>query len=155
MKQFIVRIFIFGILNFLALGIGAQLIGSGATSEWYNNLNKAPWTPPGWMFGVAWTTIMICFSIYMVELWNTTKNRNTILILFSIQWVLNVLWNPSFFKYHYILLGLIIIILLTGIIAKLFISNLTLLRFKSIWILPYLGWLVIATSLNTYIYLKN
>lgn len=149
------RIIVFAILNFSALGIGSYLMAGGPTADWYQNLDKAPWTPPGWVFGMAWTTIMICFSVYMAELWRSTSNLNVVVLLFVVQWILNVMWNPSFFKYHQILLALIIIVLLTIIIVKLFVSNLAILRYKSLWILPYLIWLFIATSLNTYIYIKN
>ena len=155
MQYLVVRIIIFAILNFGALGLGAYFMGEGPSSSWYQNLNKAPWTPPGWVFGVAWTTIMICFSVYMAELWENSNSINIVITMFVIQWVLNVMWNPSFFKYHHSLLGLIIIILLTGVVAKLFFSNLSLLGYKSIWLLPYLLWLLIATSLNAYIFIKN
>lgn len=155
MQHFIVRILIFAVLNFGALGLGTYFMGEGPSSGWYQNLNKAPWTPPGWVFGVAWTTIMICFSVYMAELWGNSNSNNIVITMFVIQWVLNVMWNPSFFKYQQALLGLIIIILLTGVVAKLFFSNISLLGYKSIWLLPYLLWLFIATSLNAYIFIKN
>ncbi len=155
MKNIIISILIFAIFNFGALGLGAYLMGQGAGSDWYQNLNKAPWTPPGWVFGAAWTTIMICFSIYMAELWKNTGNTNTVIFLFALQWILNVMWNPTFFKYHQVLLALLVIIALTGIVAKLFLSNVSLLGYRSVWILPYLTWLFIATSLNAYIYIKN
>jgi benzodiazapine receptor len=155
MQNTVITIIVFAILNFGALGIGAYFMGAGPTSGWYQNLNKAPWTPPGWVFGFAWTTIMLCFSVFMAALWKNSNNINMVIALFVIQWVLNVMWNPSFFKYHQALLGLIVIILLTGVVAKLFISNLSLLGYKSLWILPYLSWLLIATSLNAYIYVKN
>ena len=155
MQHFIVRILIFAVLNFGALGLGTYFMGGGPSSGWYQNLNKAPWTPPGWVLGVAWTTIMICFSVYMAELWENSNRINIVITMFAIQWALNVMWNPSFFKYQQVLLGLIIIILLTAIVAKLFFSNLSLLGYKSIWLLPYLLWLFIATSLNAYIFIKN
>ena len=155
MQHFIVRILIFAVLNFGALGLGTYFMGGGPSSGWYQNLNKAPWTPPGWVFGVAWTTIMICFSVYMAELWENSNRINIVITMFAIQWALNVMWNPSFFKYQQVLLGLIINILLTAIVAKLFFSNLSLLGYKSIWLLPYLLWLFIATSLNAYIFIKN
>ena len=151
----IIGILIFGIFNFGALGLGVHFMGQGATSVWYHNLDKAPWTPPGWVFGVAWITVMICFSIYMAELWIQSEDIATVFSLFGLQWVLNVLWNPSFFKYRLVLIGLTIIIMLTLVVLKLFISYWSLLSLKSIWILPYLIWLLIATSLNTYIYIKN
>ena len=149
------KIIVFAVLNFGALGIGSYLMGGGPGSDWYQNLDKAPWTPPGWVFGAAWTTIMICFSVYMAELWRSTNNLNVVILLFVVQWILNVMWNPSFFKYHHVLLALVIIVLLTVIIAKLFVSNLSILGYKSLWILPYLCWLFIATTLNAYIYIKN
>lgn len=155
MQHTIFKIIIFAILNFGALGLGAYFMGEGPSSGWYQNLNKAPWTPPGWVFGVAWTTIMICFSVYMAALWENSSSTNMVITMFAIQWLLNVMWNPSFFKYQQVLLSLIIITLLTVVVAKLFFSNLSLLRYKSIWLLPYLIWLLIATSLNAYIYVRN
>ena len=46
---------LFLIINFGGLAIGNWFMNNGPISEWYLNLNKAPWTPPGWVFGVAWT----------------------------------------------------------------------------------------------------
>ena len=64
MKLLKISIF-FLVLNFSALAIGSWLMNNGPMTNWYVNLNQAPWTPPGWVFGIAWTTIMICFSVYM------------------------------------------------------------------------------------------
>ena len=108
---------LFLLLNFLALYIGSKLSGDGPTSNWYNQLNKAPWTPPGWVFGVAWTTIMICFAIYMSYLWNSVLIRTSILTMFIIQWILNVSWSPIFFEYKQAMIGLMIISVLNAIIA--------------------------------------
>jgi len=58
-------IIFFLIINFGGLVFGSWLMNNGPQTEWYQALNKAPWTPPGWVFGAAWTTIMICFSIYL------------------------------------------------------------------------------------------
>ena len=66
-------------LNFGALALGGLFAGSGAGSNWYAELNKAPWTPPGWVFGFAWTTIMLCFSVYMATLYTKTKSVRTII----------------------------------------------------------------------------
>ena len=30
--------------------------------EWYRQLSKPSWTPPDWMFPVAWTTLYICMA---------------------------------------------------------------------------------------------
>ena len=153
MKQ-LMWLILFLAINFSALGIGSYLMNNGPTSGWYLTLNKAPWTPPGWVFGVAWTTIMICFSVYLSYLVNI-KETNTFWILFTIQFILNVSWNYIFFNQHAIGLALIVIILLTILVGYYLFSFLSEMKFKSLLIAPYFIWLLIATSLNAYSYLKN
>ncbi len=145
---------LFLLINFSALGIGSWLMNSGPTSGWYLTLNKAPWTPPGWVFGVAWTTIMICFSIYMSFL-VPLKESNTFWFLFGIQFILNVSWNYIFFNQHAVGFALIVIILLTVLIGYYLFVFGSDLKLKSLLIAPYFLWLLIATSLNAYSYLKN
>lgn len=149
------RVIIFLVLNFGALAIGGLFTSQGVASEWYANLNKAPWTPPGWVFGFAWTTIMICFAIYMAYAWGKIPNVKFLLLLFVVQWILNVSWNPTFFYYHQVMGALIIISLLTILVGYLMVSYWTALSWISFLILPYFVWLLIATSLNGYILLKN
>lgn len=149
------RLILFLIINFGALGLGGLLMGKGASSEWYQNLDKAPWTPPGWTFGAAWTIIMICFSFYMATTWINTIHKNHLILLFTIQWFLNVAWNPVFFYYHFSLAGLAIILSLTVLIGYLMISNLPVMKLKTLWIIPYFVWLLVATSLNGYIVIRN
>jgi len=149
------RLIIFLAINFGALAIGGMFTGKGVPSEWYMSLNKAPWTPPGWVFGFAWTTIMICLSVYMAYLWPTAENKSLLVGLFALQWILNVVWNPTFFYYHNVSFGLIIIALLTILVGVLFFIYWPQIKLKSVLILPYLIWLIIATSLNGYVLLKN
>lgn len=146
--------FLFLVINFGALTIGSWLMNNGPQTLWYTNLNKAPWSPPGWLFGVAWTTIMLCFSVYMASIKKTGFTRNVI-ILFSIQFVLNVIWNYIFFNKHLVGLALISILLLTIVVGILFFYNLKTLKAKSLFILPYGIWLCLATSLNAYILIYN
>lgn len=145
---------IFLIINFGALAIGSLLMDNGPQTNWYINLNQAPWTPVGWVFGVAWTTIMFCFSVYMAYLYKL-KPTNIVIALFTIQFVFNVIWNYAFFNQHFIGIGFIIILLLTCIVATFTFLFKKEMGLKTILILPYLIWLCIATSLNGYILLNN
>ncbi|MFA7274431.1 MAG: TspO/MBR family protein [Crocinitomicaceae bacterium] len=149
------RILLFLLINFAALGIGGFFTGAGVTSDWYASLNKAPWTPPGWVFGAAWTFIMICFSFYMAYAVKTVEQTNWLIGLFIVQWILNVLWNPVFFSFHNTQIGLILIVALTMLVGYFFFKYRVDLKYKSLLVLPYFVWLVIATSLNAYILLKN
>jgi benzodiazapine receptor len=153
MKQFM-WLALFLLINFSALGIGSWLMNSGPTSDWYLTLNKAPWTPAGWVFGAAWTTIMVCFSIYLSYLLKE-KATDMFWLLFIIQFVLNVSWNYVFFNQHAIGFGLLVIVLLTVLVGYYLFNFLSEMRLKSLFILPYFIWLLIATSLNAYSYLKN
>ena len=59
----------FLVVNFGGLAVGSWFTGPGVASDWYQGLDKAPWTPPGWGFGAAWTTVMIGFSWFMYAAW--------------------------------------------------------------------------------------
>ena len=118
------RVFFFLIINFAALAIGAISTVEGVPSDWYINLNKAPWTPPGWVFSVAWSTIMIAFAFFMSYLWSSKENKKIILVLYIIQLALNISWNPAFFLFHDVVSGLVIISVLTILIGYLLILSL-------------------------------
>lgn len=152
------KILVFGlffVLNFGALALGSLLIGSSPIeNEWYVQLNKAPWTPPGWVFGVAWTTIMLLFTIYLTIQEKGKLNNGWFLALFTLQFLTNVLWNPIFFHFHWTFLGMVVILLLfisLVLMAFYFKSS----GWKSILLLPYLVWLTIAFSLNAYSWWMN
>ncbi|MGJ8744972.1 TspO/MBR family protein [Polaribacter sp.] len=145
---------LFLVINFGGLAIGSYLMNNGPLSDWYINLNQAPWTPPGIAFGIAWTLIMICFSIYLGKLFtveNTQKNK----LIFLIQFILNVSWNFIFFNQHLVLVGLVTITLLTLLLFYYFFKvSKNTANYKYV-LLPYMIWLCIATSLNLYILIHN
>lgn len=151
------KLFVFLIINFSALGIGGLLIGNPSTNEWYQNAKIAPWTPPGWVFGFAWTTIMILLSFFMFRISNkfTFTELKPFYIVFALQWIFNIIWNPFFFRFHMVLTALVIIILLTIIVGWLMYWGFKNAGYTGILITPYFIWLLIATSLNAYIYLNN
>ena len=152
------RLILFLIVNFSVLSIGSFYTRDGVSSIWYQNLNKAPWTPPGWVFGFAWTLIMICFSFYMAYLYGEVKSpkeRKQIIILYIVQCILNGLWNPTFFGFHQTELALFVLFLLTILLRVFFYKYWSLLERKTFLLLPYSIWLWVAISLNAYVVLKN
>ena len=130
-------------------------MGDAVSSQWYLSLNKAPWTPPGWMFGFAWSLIMVCFSAFLGIWFYDQKNKNSKLIYFTIALLLNVSWNFIFFKQQLIFLGLINLILLSTVIFALFFKENSKHKKQRGLLLPYMIWLGIATSLNVYIFIYN
>ena len=152
------KILIFGlflILNFGVLALGSLLMGSSPIeNEWYVHLNKAPWTPPGWVFGAAWTTIMLLFTIYLTLQQKEKLTNKRFIFLFTLQFLTNVLWNPIFFYFHWMFLGMVVIFLLfVSLVLMLYYFNLR--SWKSILLLSYLLWLSVAFTLNAYSWWMN
>lgn len=151
-----IRFLIFLTVNFSALGIGTLLMNNGPQTDWYLSLKKAPWTPAGWVFGAAWSSIMLCFSFYMTKLSFQYKYLDKkLLTLFIVQWILNVSWNYIFFNQHLVALGLVSITLLWLMVGYFTFEHIKKLKWYTLLILPYLIWMTIATSLNAYIVFYN
>jgi tryptophan-rich sensory protein len=149
------RLILFFILNFGALALGSYLMGEGPLGSWYTNLNKAPWTPPGWVFGASWTLIMVCLSLFMNKAVQVESLRNTILWIYAVQLVFNIAWNPLFFDLHWMgwaLVEIIILVFIVGAMALIAKPHLP----KVTWLLtPYVVWLCIAITLNAYALQNN
>ena len=148
---------LFLVLNFGALALGGVLMGESPIENlWYQGLNQAPWTPPGFVFGIAWTLIMLCFSIYLATgakfVLGEKKQRNTYLT----HLILNVLWNPVFFYLHWTWLAFPILIALILTLIRLNRQmGYSISTPQSWYLFPYFAWLIIAASLNAYIAIMN
>ncbi|MEM6723304.1 MAG: TspO/MBR family protein [Bacteroidota bacterium] len=149
----VLRIIVFLLLNFGGLAFGGLF--TEVNSDWYQGLNRAPWTPPGWVFGAAWTTIMICFSIYMAFLWGEAKDKKPLVINYLLAFILNAGWNPVFFHFRQVALGLVVIVALTVVVTYFIFRYWNTLKSKTLLMAPYFIWLLIATSLNAYVLFKN
>ncbi|NQX86407.1 MAG: tryptophan-rich sensory protein [Flavobacteriaceae bacterium] len=153
--KFFIYLLCFLAINLGGLYLGNILMANEATSQWYLNLNRAPWTPPGWVFGLAWTSIMLCFSVYLSFLFQW-KSTIGLWLLLGIQTFLNIIWNYVFFNQHMTLLGLIIIISLFIVILYYFTNfKSDSLKTKRLLLVPYIIWLCIAISLNLYVVIHN
>jgi translocator protein len=158
MRFYTKRAILFIVINFICLGIGNIPTMKGVLEDWYALGNQAPWTPPGWFFGVAWSTIMIAFGFYMTSVIDNLlkKEKKQIIILYVTSCILNILWCYLFFGSQLILIGLITIVIL--FILTLYFGYYALKIKKPlsfILVSPYFTWLAIATSLNAYFYIYN
>lgn len=151
--NYILTIIGFTLLNFTGLALGSLWTDSGVNSDWYTNIIKAPWTPPGFVFGLAWTTIMIFFSVFMANLYERRDSKYTQLLFIS--WILNISWNPLFFTLNWVWLSSVVIVLLTILLGYLIHQSRK--EYKWMWFLlvPYFLWLNIATSLNLFVAIMN
>ena len=123
---------------------------SGFENGWYAALDKPAFQPPGWAFGVVWTTLYTMLGIALAAILDEPASplRRTALTLFFVQLALNFAWSPIFFGAQMIdvaLVTILVMLLLATATANLF------RRIRPIagWLmLPYLLWLCVATALN-------
>ena len=99
-----ILIFLLCFLACLAAGSTGSLFPTG---DWYKSLNKPSWTPPDWVFPIAWLYLYIAMSYSLVRVYGASNN-DLFLIFWALQLVFNTLWTPVFFGLNRIKLGFII-----------------------------------------------
>jgi benzodiazapine receptor len=134
-----------------AAGATGGLFPSG---EWYKGLNKPSWTPPDWMFPVAWTTLYLCMS-YSAALVASAPDGGMGLAFWALQIALNTLWTPVFFGLRRIKLGFYILIALWIAVAATMVSFFAVNLLAGILFVPYLIWVTVAGALNFAVWRLN
>lgn len=118
---------------------------------------KAPWSPPNWLFGIAWTILyaILCASFVLVieDVTIDQRTRTEMIILFVIHIILNYLWTPIFVSGR--AQGVIDLVICIETIAWFFALGVTQntqsYSYIGAWlIVPYIAWLLYALSLNAY-----
>jgi len=146
---------------FILICLIVQVVGSFWTKEtvstWYPALTKPSWTPPDWIFGPVWSSlyIMIGISGWLIYRAKYSQKRTVALILYGSQLALNFIWSFLFFSLRSPILGLIDIVLLCILISLTMIWAWPVRRLATLLLIPYLLWVIYATSLNAGIWLLN
>jgi benzodiazapine receptor len=139
-------VFIFVIL---ALLIGGLASSNTSDDIWYQNLNKSPLNPPGFVFGIVWPFLYLLMSISAYRTFDQTKN------LFFIQLFFNALWSWLFFAFQLPMIALLNIWLLIYLNIKVNIRMFIEDRLSSFLYIPYVLWLLFASYLNLFIVINN
>jgi benzodiazapine receptor len=139
----------------------AALGGAASTSglrDWYDGLDKAPWNPPGWVFGPAWTVLYALMAVAAWLVARTGLDQRSVqvaLVLYGAQLALNLAWSLLFFGARapgWALVDIMaLVVLVTVTTAAFWRIDATAGRL----LVPYLAWIVFATTLNVWIVLKN
>lgn len=143
----------------IPLGVGglAALITRNSM-ETFEQLNKPPLSPPGWLFPVVWTILYLLMGLasYLVLVSDSGRRQiRSALQVYGWQLGANFIWPLLFFSAQAYLPAFLWLVLLWVLIAV------TLYRFARIrptagWLLvPYLLWVTFAGYLNLGIYLLN
>ena len=145
-------------VSFCASFVGSAATFSGDSFTWYDSLKKPVFTPPGWVFGPAWTILYLMMGIAAFLVWQKGGPKSHVrvaLACFVVQLILNAAWSVIFFGFHSAGWALFDIILLWLAIIATVISFWRVDRVSAGLLLPYIVWVSFAVVLNAGIYLLN
>lgn len=140
-------------LSFAVAGFGSRF----RPGDWYRELDKAPWTPPDWVFGVVWSILYVLMAVAAWLVWRSggfEKNRHS-LGLYLWQLGFNALWSWLFFGLRqpgWALLDLVFLLIALLATQVLFWKRSPL---AGALLVPYLLWGVYAFTLNAWIWWNN
>lgn len=131
--------------------LSGYVSNSGYGNNWFDGLEKPSFMPPGWAFGVVWPILYVCLgvAVAMIHALPASDAKRKPLMLFYIQLALNFAWSPIFFAAHDMRAAAVIIIMMIAITAGAAGQFFRLRATAGYLMVPYLAWLVFATTLNT------
>lgn len=142
---------------FVAMLLAGLATSVGTGSDWYAELPKPFWTPPGWVFGPVWTVLYTLMGIAAWLVWRRAgwSGARRALVLFGLQLLLNVLWPLLFFTLHltgWAALELVVLLLAILATARAFLRH---SRAAAALLLPYAVWVGYAVSINAGVWLMQ
>ena len=106
--------------------------------------------PPPATFGIVWTALYLLMGVAlaMVVTARGARGRGLAIMVFLVQFVLNLAWSPVFFGMHLLTPALYLLIAIdVAVIATVVLF--WKVRPLAAWLLvPYLAWVLFATALN-------
>ena len=146
----------FSLLFFVVLVVGGGLVIGYLTApgDWYIQLAKPTFTPPGWIFGPVWTVLYVLIATAGWGVWQRERAGWSMKLWWA-QLVWNFLWSPVFFSAHQIGLALVILLALLAAILGFIAMTWRQDRVASLLFVPYAVWVAFASILNASILALN
>ena len=139
-----------------ACGAAAATGALFSPGDWYKAIRKPSWTPPDWLFPVAWTTLYLCMSLAAMRIAQSGVVRAPqALGYWTIQITLNALWSPVFFGLRRMRSALIVVALLWVAVAVTMVAFVRIDWLAGLMFLPYIAWVSTATALNAAVLRRN
>lgn len=143
--------------GFLAATFGAAATGTlFKPGAWYRTLRKPGWTPPDWLFPIAWTVLYILMA---TAAWRVSYTPSPwaipALAVWSWQIVANALWSPIFFGLRRLGAAMISLSFLWLAVASTVAIFWQVDPVASYMMMPYLVWVSYAGALNFALWRMN
>ncbi len=140
---------------FLATCFAAGTTGAAfPPGEWYERLEKPGWTPPNWLFPVAWTVLYICIAVAAARA-APVAGSALAMAFFALQIALNTLWTPVFFGLRRMGGGMVVLVCLWIAVAATLVLFWRLDLIAGLLFVPYLIWVTVAGALNFSVWRLN
>lgn len=126
--------------------------------QMFEELNKPPLSPPGWVFGVVWTilyTLMGVSAYLVIESGAKESEVNDALAVYVYQLIVNFLWPTFFFNFGWYLFSFIWLVLLWILVLIMIVRFYRVSKLAGYLQIPYLIWLTFAGYLNLGIWWLN
>lgn len=147
--------------GFVLVSLAAGAIGSFFTMDqiptWYASINKPSWTPPNEVFGPVWTVLYVLMGVaaFLVSRSRRVVGRAIAIWVFLAHLIVNVLWSVTFFGLKELGLATFVIVVLIAMIALLMRLYWSHSRTATWLMVPYLLWVLYATSLTIGVWVLN
>ncbi|WP_224816507.1 TspO/MBR family protein [Hasllibacter sp. MH4015] len=122
--------------------------------EWYRALNKPSWTPPDWLFPIAWTTLYIASAYAATRIAVRDDNAHA-MAFWALQIALNALWTPVFFGLQRIRGGMVALVFLWLAVFGTMLSFFAHDALAGWLMVPYVVWVTVAGALNLSVWRLN
>lgn len=132
------------------LGASAAAAATGSLfppGEWYARLRKPGWTPPDWLFPLAWSLLYVASAVAAARV-AAVPGSGLALAFWALQIALNTLWSPVFFGLRRMRAALVVLAGLWLAVLGMIATFWPLDRIAALLVLPYLVWVSLAGALN-------
>jgi len=151
----IIALVLFLLISYAVAAFGVVTTISNVDG-WYADAMKVAWSPPNWVFGPTWTLLYTMMSVSAWLIWRKRRFEyvRPALALYVAQLFLNSVWTPVFFAGYGLIgvpalwVGLAVILLLDICVLACIITFWPVSRAAAVLLMPYLAWIVFATTLN-------
>jgi len=138
----------------VACGAAAATGAMFDPDQWYRRLDKPRWTPPGFVFPLAWTTLYILMSWAAMRV-ALLPGSGQALAFWAAQIAFNTLWTPIFFGLHRMRAAMIVMAGLWLTVALTMVAFWRLDAVAGLLFVPYLAWVTVAAALNWSVWKRN
>lgn len=136
------------LVAFAAAAVGG--FASANAGDFYRELVRPSWAPPGWLFGPVWSVLYLLMGVSAWLVWRArgfTGARGA-LALFVAQLAVNALWTWIFFVWRLGALAFAEIVFLWILIVANLVMFSRVSRAAGLLLVPYLAWVSFACALT-------